>query len=80
MPGRDALLDELREWVGGLERIGDAEQVAAVLVREVPLANLGSFTVDELAATGHRRGRSVRAFFAVRVPRSDSASVANIIE
>jgi hypothetical protein len=67
--------------VGGLERIGDAEQVAAVLVRKVPLANLGPFTVDELAATGHRRGRSVRVFFlAVRVPRSDSASAANIIE
>ena len=32
--------------MGGPERIGDAEQVAAVLVREVPLANLGSFTVD----------------------------------
>ncbi len=42
----------LRAWVGGLERIGDAEQVVALLVRsEVPLANLGSFTVDELAAT-----------------------------
>ncbi len=58
--GRDAPLDELRAWVGGLERIGDAEQVVALLVRsevslvrsEVSLANLGSFTVDELAATG----------------------------
>ncbi len=50
---RDALLDELRAWVGGLERIGDAEQVVALLVQsEVSLANLGSFTVDELAATG----------------------------
>ena len=40
-------------WVGGLERIGDAEQVVALLVRnEVPLANLGAFSVDELAATG----------------------------
>ncbi len=49
---RDAL-DELRAWVGGLERIGDAEHVVALLVRsEVTLANLGSFTVDELAATG----------------------------
>jgi hypothetical protein len=51
--GRDALLHELRAWVGGLERIGDAEQVVALLVRsEVSLANLGSFTFDELAATG----------------------------
>jgi hypothetical protein len=50
---RDAPLDELRAWVGGLERIGDAEQVVALLVRsEVSLANLGAFTVDELAATG----------------------------
>jgi hypothetical protein len=48
--GRDALLDELRAWVGGLERIGDAEQVVALLVEsEVSLANLG---VDELAAMG----------------------------
>jgi hypothetical protein len=39
--------------VGGLERIGDAEQVVALLVRsEVSLANLGAFTVDELAAMG----------------------------
>jgi hypothetical protein len=39
--------------VGGLERIGDAEQVVALLVQsEVSLANLGSFTVDELAPTG----------------------------
>ena len=51
--GRDAPLDELRAWVGGLERIGDAEQVVALLVRsEVSLANLESFTVDELAAMG----------------------------
>jgi hypothetical protein len=51
--GRDAPLDVLRAWVGGLERIGDAEHVVALLVRsEVSLANLGSFTVDELAATG----------------------------
>jgi hypothetical protein len=50
---RDALLDELRAWVGGLERIGDAEQVVALLVEsEVSLANLGAFTVDELAAMG----------------------------
>jgi hypothetical protein len=50
---RDALLDELRAWVVGLERIGDAEQVVALLVQsEVSLANLGAFTVDELAATG----------------------------
>ena len=39
--------------MGGLERIGDAEQVVALLVQsEVSLANLGAFTVDELAATG----------------------------
>ena len=51
--GPDAPLDALRAWVGGLERIGDAEQVVALLVRsEVSLANLGAFTVDELAATG----------------------------
>ena len=51
--GQKAPLDELRAWVGGLERIGDAEQVAALLVdSEVSLANLGSFTVDELAAMG----------------------------
>ena len=41
----------LRAWVDGLERIGDAEQVVALLVEsEVSLANLGLFTVDELAA------------------------------
>jgi hypothetical protein len=51
--GRDALLDELRAWVGGLERIGDAAQLTALLVQsEVSLANLGSFSVDELAAIG----------------------------
>ncbi len=51
--GRHALLDELRAWVGGLERVGDAEQVVALLVEsEVSLANLGLFTVDELAAMG----------------------------
>ncbi len=50
---RDALLDELRAWVGGLERIGDAEQVVALLVQsEVSLANLGAFTVAELLAMG----------------------------
>jgi hypothetical protein len=50
---RDAPLDELRAWVGGLERIGDAEHVVALLVKsEVSLTNLGAFTVDELAATG----------------------------
>ena len=39
--------------MGGLERIGDAAQLTALLVQsEVSLANLGSFTVDELAATG----------------------------
>jgi hypothetical protein len=39
--------------VGGLERIGNAEQVVALLVQsEVSLANLKLFTVDELAATG----------------------------
>ena len=42
-----------RAGVGGLERIGDAEQVVALLVdSEVSLANLGAFTVDELAAMG----------------------------
>ena len=51
--GRHAPLDELRAWVGGLERIGDAEQVVALLLQgEVSLANLGLFTVDELAGTG----------------------------
>ena len=51
--GRDAPLDELRAWVGGLERIGDAAQLTALLVQsEVSLANLGSFTVDELVAMG----------------------------
>jgi hypothetical protein len=50
---RDTLLAELRAWVGGLERIGDAEQVVALLLQgEVSLANLGLFTVDELAGTG----------------------------
>ena len=35
-------------------RIGDAEQVATLLVRsELSLANLGAFTVDELAAMGN---------------------------
>jgi hypothetical protein len=39
--------------VGGLERIGDAGLVLALLVRsEVSLANLGLFSVNELAATG----------------------------
>jgi hypothetical protein len=52
-PDRDAPLDELRAWVGGLECIGDAEQVVALLVEsEVSLANLGAFRVDELAAMG----------------------------
>ena len=47
------LLDELRTWVGGLERIGDAEQVVALLVQnEVSLANLGSLSVDDLATIG----------------------------
>ena len=33
--------------------VGDAAQLTALLVQsEVSLANLGSFTVDELAATG----------------------------
>ena len=51
--GRDTPLNKLRTWVGGLERIGDAEQVVALLVQsEVSLANLKLFTVDELAATG----------------------------
>ncbi len=55
--GRDTLLDELRDelpaWVGGLGGIGDAELVVALLERsEVSMTNLGSFTVDELAATG----------------------------
>jgi hypothetical protein len=31
--GPDAPLDALRAWAGGLERIGDAEQVVALLVR-----------------------------------------------
>ncbi len=52
-----------RAGVGGLERIGDAEQVVALLVQsEVSLANLGAFTVDELAAMGinaHRRNVSL---------------------
>ena len=52
-PDRDTLFDELRAWVGGLERIGDAGLVLALLVRsEVSLANLGLFSVNELAATG----------------------------
>ena len=41
--------------MGGLEleHIGDAEHVVALLVQsEVSLTNLGSFTVNELAATG----------------------------
>jgi hypothetical protein len=51
--GRDMLLHELRTWMGGLERIGDAEQLVALLVRnEVNLWNLGSFTVDELLELG----------------------------
>jgi hypothetical protein len=42
-----------RELVGGLERIGDAEHVVALLLRsDVSLANLGAFMVDELAAMG----------------------------
>ena len=49
------LLDELRAWVGGLERIGDAEQMVALLLQnEVSLANLGLFSVDDLAAIGLR--------------------------
>ena len=47
------LLDELRAWAGGLERIGDTERTLALLVQnEVSMANLGSFSVDELATTG----------------------------
>jgi hypothetical protein len=39
--------------VGGLERIGDTERTLALLVQnEVSMANLGSFSVDELATTG----------------------------
>ena len=49
------LLDELRAWVGGLERICDAEQMVALLLQnEVSLANLGLFSVDDLAALGLR--------------------------
>ncbi len=58
-------------WVGGLERIGDAEQVVALLVRnEVPLANLGSFSVDELAATGIGKAAAswCELLFAIQVP------------
>jgi hypothetical protein len=51
--GTDTLLDELRTWVNGLERIGDAKQVLSLLVKnEVSMANLDSFTVDELSSTG----------------------------
>jgi hypothetical protein len=51
--GRDTPLNKLRTWVGGLEHIGDAEQVVALLVQsEVSLVNLKLLTVDELAATG----------------------------
>jgi hypothetical protein len=50
---RERNLNKLRTWVGGLERIGDAEQVVALLVQsEVSLVNLKWFTVDELAASG----------------------------
>jgi hypothetical protein len=50
---RDTPLDELRAWVGRLQCIDDAEHVVALLVHnEVSLANLGLFTVDELATTG----------------------------
>jgi hypothetical protein len=39
--------------VGGLECVGDAEQLVALLVQsEVSLANLGLFSVDELVGTG----------------------------
>ncbi len=64
---RDALLDESPGsrscgcgWVHGLERIGDAEQVVALLVqRDMSLANLGAFAVEleELAATASARLR-----------------------
>ena len=51
--GTDTLLDELQTWVNGLERIGDAKQVLSLLVKnEVSMANLDSFTVDELSSTG----------------------------
>ncbi len=50
---RDTPLDELRAWVGRLQCIDDAEHVVALLVHnEVSLANLGLFTVDELATMG----------------------------
>ncbi len=64
---RDALLDESPGswscgcgWVHGLECIGDAEHVVALLVqRDMSLANLGWFTVEleELAATASARLR-----------------------
>jgi hypothetical protein len=66
---RDALLDESPGsrscgcgWVHGLECIGDAEQVVALLVqRDMSLANLGAFMVklelEELAATASARLR-----------------------
>ena len=51
--GREARRNELREWVSGLERIGDAEQLLTLLIRnELSLANLGLCTVDELAEIG----------------------------
>ena len=51
--GQDMLLADLRAWLGGLERIADADQLAALLTQQdVSLATLALLTVDELAATG----------------------------
>lgn len=51
--GQDMLLADLRAWLGGLDRIADADQLAALLTQQdVSLATLALLTVDELAATG----------------------------
>ncbi len=53
-------------------RIGDAEQVATLLVQsEVSLANLGAFTVDELAAMGNGQAAAgeLSLFSQFRLPR-----------
>jgi hypothetical protein len=48
------LLSKLQMWVAGvLGQIGDVEHVVKMLVQnEVTLANLGSFSIDELASIG----------------------------
>jgi hypothetical protein len=64
---RDMLLRTFRTWVEGVEGVGDAEQLGALLVRnEVSLANIGLFSVDELVAMGVDEDAAVALLSAAR--------------